>query len=214
VGRYDSPVPSRCLAPLNYFKISALYSIKALVYSEYPYCSCHCSICTVQIKRDKKLVDKNFYKYVSVHRCNSVFHTAAYIHVHFRVTLHSTVKKEFRFLSLSLLAPSFCSIFSTEVTKSWTLEQAQIKHHIPKPQALRHFNTSLLNRPVSTHLHDESTRQFSRGGRANFSFSVHKSQILEFLGSFRYRKSVNFLDVPVCKSQFRNFYLQITNPQF
>jgi hypothetical protein len=141
-----------------------------------------------------------------------LFHTAAYIHVHFRVTLHATVKKEFRFLSLSLLAPSFCSTFSTEVTKSWTLEQAQIKHHF-----LNHKlsdTSTLLNRPVSIHPHDEATRQFSRGGRANFSFPVHKSQILKFLGSFRYRKSANFFDMRVCKSQIRNFYLQITSPPF
>ncbi len=55
--------------------------------------------------------------------------------------------KEFRFFFLTLLAPSFCSTFSTEVTKSWTLEQAQIKHHIPKARlsdtSTLHFWTAL-----------------------------------------------------------------------
>ncbi len=46
---------------------------------------------------------------------------------------------------------------------------------------------------------------------------LFKSQIYKFLGSFCYRKSKNFLGVPVCKSQNRRFLRcdspLIANPQ-
>jgi hypothetical protein len=48
--------------------------------------------------------------------------------------------------------------------------------------------------------------------------NVRKPQIHKFLGSFLYRKSANFLGVPVRKSQIRKFLrrssLQIANQQF
>ncbi len=45
----------------------------------------------------------------------------------------------------------------------------------------------------------------TRGGQANF-FKVRKSQIRKVLGSFRNRKSANFLGVPVRKSQVCNIF--------
>ncbi len=44
-------------------------------------------------------------------------------------------------------------------------------------------------------------------------FKVFKSQIRKFLGSFRYRKSANFLDVPVRKSQIRKLLWLIGKSQ-
>ncbi len=99
------------------------------------------------------------------------------------------------------------------MSKSWTLEQAQIKHHILNHKlsytSTLHFWTGLW-----THIHMMKQQDNFPEVGAQISFSVHKSQILKFLGSFRYRKSANFFDVQVCKSQLRNFFLQITNPQF
>ncbi len=46
-----------------------------------------------------------------------------------------------------------------------------------------------------------------RGGQAIFLKSFPKSRIRKFLGSFLYRKSANFLGVPVRKSQIRNFFM-------
>ncbi len=60
------------------------------------------------------------------------------------------------------------------------------------------FTAVLLVYLFTTKLHGYYQRWASK---------VHKLQILEFLGSFRYWKSVNFLCVPVCKSQFRKKFL-------
>ncbi len=46
----------------------------------------------------------------------------------------------------------------------------------------------------------------TRGGKQTF-FEVRKSQIREFFGSFRYRKSANFSGVPVRNLQIRNLYI-------
>ncbi len=53
---------------------------------------------------------------------------------------------------------------------------------------------------------------FYRGGQANF-FLVFKSEIRKLRGSFRYRKSANFLGVPVSKSQIRKFLYLIRRSQ-
>ncbi len=45
---------------------------------------------------------------------------------------------------------------------------------------------------------------WSEVGKQTF-LEVRKSKIRKFLSSFRYQKSVNFLGVPVRKSQIRNF---------
>jgi hypothetical protein len=45
-------------------------------------------------------------------------------------------------------------------------------------------------------------------GKQTF-FWVRKSQIVKFLGSFRYRRYENFLGMPVSKSQIRKFVLLI-----
>jgi hypothetical protein len=44
----------------------------------------------------------------------------------------------------------------------------------------------------------------SKVGMQTF-LKVRKLQIRKFVGSLRYRKSENFLGVPVCKSQIRQF---------
>jgi hypothetical protein len=44
---------------------------------------------------------------------------------------------------------------------------------------------------------------FPELGKQTFFLKVCKSQIRKVLGSFRYRKSGNFLGVPICKSKNR-----------
>ncbi len=54
--------------------------------------------------------------------------------------------------------------------------------------------------------------QACRGGQANFFFNPQIAN-QQSLGSFRYRKSANFLGVPVCKSQIRKFFVYSANPK-
>jgi hypothetical protein len=48
-----------------------------------------------------------------------------------------------------------------------------------------------------------------RGEQSNLFLRIRKSQIRKFLGSFRYRKSANFLGVPIANPQI----IIMINPQ-
>ncbi len=104
-----------------------------------------------------------------------------------------------KLLSQGLLS---CKLLSTQATINsnyWHFTQPSVTTQIPHGKPVQYCSIVYPTTQLSFWLWSY------QWWACKFFVFVHNSQIFEFLGSFRNRKSFNFLCATVCKSQIHKF---------